>query len=223
MKALRLIFLLLLLANVAFFAWSRYFSREAGASPESHLLQQQLNRDAIRLLTPEQVTALTARSACVEWGGFAADAVAGAEEALGKLLPGVRYGQRTAQEAAAWWVFIPPAASRQAAQQKTAELKRLGVEEFFIVQEDSKFRNAVSLGVFRTQEAARNKLEELRGHGVRTAQVGPRDTSAQLTWFQLRNLPEGAGARLTDLKRGQPGSELRACAGPAPAAAAKSS
>lgn len=212
MKILRLSLLLLLLANVAFFAWSRHFSAGPGGPAEGHLLQQQINRDAIRLLSPQEVSALAAKSACVEWGGFAAEAAGRAEETLLKLLPGVRYGRRTAQEAATWWVFMPPQPTRQAAQQKAAELRRLGVEELFIVQEDSKLRNAVSLGVFRTQEAARNRLEQLRALGVRTAQVGPREAQMSVSYFQLRDMPGDANARLAELKRAQPGSDLRACA-----------
>ena len=217
MKALRLTLLLLLLANVAFFAWSRYFSAYGG-SAEGHLMQQQINRDAIRLLSQQQVTAMAARSACVEWGGFSADAVSRAEETLLKLLPGVRYGQRVVQEAATWWVYLPAQATRQAAQLKAAELRRLGVGELFIVQEDSKFRNAVSLGVFRTQEAARNRLEQLRVLGVRAAQVGPREAQVQVAYIQLRDIPDGTNARLAELKRGHPGTELKACGGSAAAA-----
>ncbi len=209
--ALRIVVLLLILANVAFLAWSRLFSAASGITAETHLMQQQINPGAIRLLSPQQVGTMTAKPACVEWGGFPPEGVARAEEGLGKLLPGVRYTPRRVEEPATWWVFMPPQADRQRAQQKVAELKRLGVEEFFIVQDESKFPFAVSLGVFRTQEAAKNKLEQLREQGVRTAQIGPRDAQMQMTYYQLRNLPDGANARLDELKQGFAGTELKAC------------
>ena len=215
MSGWRITVLLLLLANLAFFAWARYLS-PAGASSETYLLQQQLKPEAIHLVPPQEAAALATRLACVEWGGFSADAVARAQETLGKLLPDVKYGQRQGEEASTWWVFVPAAASRQAAQQKVAELRKLGVSDLFIVQEEG-FRNAISLGVFRSQEAARNRLEQLRASGVRSAQVGPREGQMELTWLQLQNLPADSNARLAELKRAQPGSDVKTCA-----AAAKS-
>lgn len=219
--ALRPFVLLLILVNVAFLAWSRYFS-VASVSTETHLLQQQINPDAIKLLSSQQVGSLTAKAACMEWGGFSPEGVARAEESLGRLLPGVSYTSRRAEEPATWWVFMPPQADRQRAQQKTAELKRLGIEEFFIVQDDSKLRFAISLGVFRTQEAARNKLEQLREKGVRTAQIGPRETLMQITYFQLRDLPQSANAKLAELRQGFAGTELKACGSAAPVPLARS-
>ena len=96
-----------------------------------------------------------------------------AQEALLSASPGVKVSERKTEEAVGWWVFMPPQANRQGAVQKVEEIKRLGIDEYFIVQEDPKFRFAISLGVFRTEEAARNKLEQLQGRGVRTHLVGP--------------------------------------------------
>jgi len=216
---LRVSILLLVLANVMFLAWSRLFSPAAGASPDSHLLQQQINRDAIRLLTPQEVKALVVNAACVEWGGLAPDAVAGAEESLGRLLPGVTYVQRRAEEPASYWVFLPAQNSRPAAQQKAAELRRLGVDEFFIVQDDSRYRFAISLGVFRSQESARNRMDQLRAQGVRTVQIGPRDAQLQMAYYQLRNLSEGTYASLAELRKSFPGTALKICGSDEPAPA----
>ena len=58
-------------------------------------------------------------------------------------------------------MFIPPQGSRQGALRK-AELKELGIDEFFIVQEEGEHRWALSLGVFRSEEAAQARLAALR-------------------------------------------------------------
>src|SRR6266516_798741 len=92
-----------------------------------------------------------------------------------------------------------------------AELKKLGVEDFYIVQEDSKFRFAISLGVFKTEEAARSRLAELRKKGVRTARVDPRETSVQKVYFSVREVPEALLSRLNDLRQSFAGSELKDC------------
>jgi hypothetical protein len=75
-----------------------------------------------------------------------------------------------------WWVFIPPQSSREAADQKTGELRRLGVNDFFIVGEGAQ-RWAISLGVFSQEEGARRHLENLRGKGVRSARAEPRPSA----------------------------------------------
>ena len=217
---------LLLLANLGFFAWI-YFG--AGrASEESQLMEQQLNPQAIRLLRADQVAALAAErvkqtpervksppkvtlAACLELGAFGLGDAARVQQALEPLGLGSRLSQRRAEEVASYWVFMPPQRNRQAANQKAAELRKLGVEDFFIVQEDPNFRFAISLGVFKTEEAARARLAELRTKGVRTARVGPRETSVQKVYFAVREVPDALVSRLNDLRQSFAGSELKDC------------
>jgi hypothetical protein len=218
--------LLLLLANLGFFAWI-YFG--AGrATDEPQLIEQQLNPQAIRLLRADQVAALAAErakqtperaksppkvalAACLELGAFGAGDVARVQQALEPLGLGSRLSQRRVEEVASYWVFMPPQRNRQAANQKAAELRKLGVEDFFIVQEDPNFRFGISLGVFKTEEAARARLAELRTKGVRTARVGPRETSVQKVYFAVREVPDALAARLNDLRQSFAGSELKDC------------
>jgi hypothetical protein len=210
---MRTAFFLLLLANAVFFAF--HFFGDALFPGESNLLQQQIRPEAIKLLDPAEVAKTAKRErtvACIEWGAFGSGDLARADEAAAALQPGSKLVQRRVEDTATWWVFMPPQGSRQAAAIKTAELKRLGVDEFFILQDDPKFRFAISLGIFRTREAASNRLEQLRAKGVRTAQVGARDTQVQKTWLQARDAPESVTARLNELRQQFPGSEVRECA-----------
>lgn len=212
---MRTLFFLLLLANVVLFAYGRL--GDVLFPGESQLLQQQINPQAIRVLPATQLAKIAAVKrdktvACLEWGAFVGGEAGRADEALAPLALGAKLAQRRVDETATWWVFMPPQGSRQAATIKAAELKRLGIEDYFIVQEDPKVRFAISLGVFRTQEAASNRLDQLRSKGVRTAQLGARDTQVQKTWFQVRDVPEAVVAKLNDLRQGFPGSELKECA-----------
>jgi hypothetical protein len=223
----RTVFFLLLLANLAFFAWT-YFG--AGrASDEPQLIEQQLNPNEIRLLNGEQVAKLAADrakqaaerpkppppkapvAACLELGGFNPGDVAQVQKALEPLGLGSRLSQRRAEEIASYWVFMPPLRNRQSANNKAAELRKLGVEDFFIVQEDPKFRFAISLGVFKTEEAAKVRLEELKKTGVRTARVGPRETSVQKIYFAVKEVPDALVAKLNELRQGYAGIELKNC------------
>jgi len=223
---MRIAFSLLLLANLGFFAWAYFGAGRAADEPQ--LMEQQLNPQEIRLLGAEQVAKLAAERAkqtverpkaplkapvvaCLEFGAFSLGEVPRVQQALEPLGLGPRLTQRRADEVASYWVFIPPLRNRQAANLKAAELKKLGVEDFFIVQEDPKFRFAISLGVFKTEEAARSRLAELRTKGVRSARVGPKETSVQKVYFAIREVPDALVIRLNDLRQNFAGTELRDC------------
>ena len=216
---MRTVLLLLILANLGFLGWSHF-----GAGPtlsESQLVEQQLNPEAIRLLSTEQVAALAAQrpkpppkpavAACLELGAFNPADVARVQQALDPLALGPTLSQRRAEEIASYWVFMPPQRDRQAANQRAAELRKLGVEDFFVVQEDPKHRYAISLGVFKTSEAAQARLAELRAKGVRTARVGPRETPVHKIYFTVREVPDALAAKLNEVRQSFPGSELKTC------------
>jgi sporulation related protein len=225
---MRTVFFVLLLANLAFFAWTWLAQ---AASGESQLLQQQLRPDAIRLLTPEQVAKAAKPappkpvpqvaaakppepvkvSACVELGAFNPADVAKAQQALEPFAFGPRLSQRRVDEIAGFWVYLPPQGNRQGASRKLAELKKLGVEEFFVVQDDPEFRYAISLGVFKSRDAARSRLAELRAKGVRSARVGERETRVPKIVFTVRDVPEPVVVKLGELRQAFPGTELKEC------------
>jgi hypothetical protein len=86
--------------------------------------------------------------------------------------------QRTGAEAiTGWWVRIPPDGTREYAERKGRELRALGVDEFYIVQDSGPNQYAVSLGLFKTEAAATQHLERLRKFGVRSASIGTRSTT----------------------------------------------
>ena len=212
---MRLLVLILLLANAAFYAWVRYVPESSSA--EAQLLVQQINPESIRLLPGPPPAAVRKPEppkpvSCIEWGGFSRDDIARAQEAVLPLSPGVQFSERQLEEIVGWWVFMPPQASRQGAVQKVEELKRLGIDEYFIVQEDVKFRFAISLGVFRSEEAAQKKLEQLQGRGVRTARIGQRATPVSRLSLQLRDLQEGVQPKIVEMLKEFPGTTLKDCA-----------
>jgi len=218
---MRAIFLLLLAANLGFFAWARYYA-PADAATDPEPLRRQIRPESIRLLTGPELAGLPALKpkpapqaqapgACIEWGGFALAEAPRAGEALAPLALGARLSQRRSDETAGWWVFIPPQPNRAAALKKTAELKALGVDDFFVIQDEGRTRWAVSLGIFSSEEAARSRLEALRAKGVRSAQTGERETQVAKIWFQARGADAAQQARLRETAQGFPGTEVRAC------------
>jgi len=213
----RTLFLLVVLVNVLFFAWSRYVAPpEAVADPQP--LVRQIEPQKLKVIAPGELPPVAARPApapmalkCIEWGSFTVADASQAQAALEPLQLGPRLGQRRTEESAGWWVFIPPQGSRPAAQKKAAELKALAVDDYFVVQEDGPYRWALSLGVFRSEEAAQARLTTLREQGVRSAQVGPRETPVAKVWLQVKAVDAGLYARLKEVARGMEGSELREC------------
>jgi len=218
---LRVFFFLLLLANASFLAFSWYWPGMQSGS-EVQIMEQQLNPEKIRLLGSDQASVLArkpeppkppphAADACLEWGAFAAADTARAEQALAVLALGDKLGRRRLEDAAGYWVYIPPLANRQAAIQKAGELKRLGVDDYFIIPDDPEWRNAVSLGVFKTEEAANARLTALRTKGVRSAIVGARDAQGGKTYFRVSEAGAAIAAKLNELKQNFPGTDVREC------------
>jgi hypothetical protein len=231
----RVLFLLLVLANVALFAWARFIAG-GGSGADPAPVARQIEPEKLRVVSPDELAklapakpAVAARPTpptaaappspaplkCIEWGSFTLADAAHAEKALEPLGLGERLAQRKTEETAAWWVFIPPQAgpadARQAALRKAGELKKLGVDDYFIVQEEGANRWAVSLGVFRSEEAAQARLAALRGQGVRSARIGARETHLAKVWLQVKGVDGALEGRLQELARQVEGSELREC------------
>jgi hypothetical protein len=208
---MRVAFFLLLAANAAFVAWTYYAAPERSPPPrqvDPEKLKIVLPRD---LPPPSQAASGSLGSGCLEWGSFSLADAARAERALAPLELGNRLAQRRTEEPAGWWVFLPPQGSRQAALKKAAELKALAVEDYFIVQDEGEFHWAVSLGIFRSEEAAQARLAALRGLGVRSAQVGARETVVPKIWLQVKGVDASLESSLRELAREMEGSELRSC------------
>lgn len=230
---MRVLFLLLVLANVAFFAWTRFIAA-GGSGADPAPLSRQIQPEKLRIVPPEDLARLAAPKPavvaaapaptpppapapaplkCVEWGSFSTADAARAEKALEPLALGERLARRTREETTGWWVFIPPQGGepnvRLAALRKAGELKKLGVQDYFVVQEEGPNRWAVSLGVFRTEEAAQARLAALQGRGVRSARIAPREASR--VWLQVKGVDAVLESRLQELARGVDGSALRDC------------
>lgn len=217
---MRLLFLALVLANVAFFAWSRHYAPDKTAA-DAHPLARQLEPEKLKIVSPREMrppppapkpaAAAAPLVACLEWGSFTVTDYPRAEKALEPLALGSRLAQRRTEEVAGWWVHMPPQGSRQAALRKSGELKALGVQDYFIVAEDGEWRWALSLGIYRTEEAAQARLAALRAQGVRSAVVAPRETVVPKVWLQVKGVDAALEARLKEVARQVEGSELRAC------------
>jgi hypothetical protein len=216
------LFYLLLLANVVFFA---YMQLVTGDNGEAALGRRQFNAEKIKLVNPkealtipvlkpavklENAPAAARAAACMEWGVFSGTDLARAQDALDKLQLGESLSLRSSEETVGYWVYIPPLKTKKDAESKIAELKALGIGEYFLMQDYSPWRNAISLGVFKSEELARNYLAKLQAKGVKSAVIGERNHQVKRTLFQIRNAGDALATKLAELQRDFPGSELKA-------------
>lgn len=155
-----------------------------------------------------------AELACIEWGDFSGPDLIRVTAALAGLNLGDRLSQRQVERDAGYWVYIPPLQNKAAVKRKVAELKALGVGEYFVVQAGGRWHDAISLGVFKTRDGAQNYLDYLHTKGVRTAKVGARASKFKATVFSLNRMDAATAAKLAAMQKDFAGSELKkvACA-----------
>ena len=70
-------------------------------------------------------------------------------------------------------------------------------------------RNAISLGVFKTEDAANKFLDSVRSQGVKNARYGARTQTIQQTTFVLHDPQPAQAERLQQLKADFAGSEVK--------------
>ena len=169
--------------------------------------------EKIKLLTPQQVAALgpakvaALADVCLEFGPLTESdrtrALADLESlALGKLLT-----QKRVETTTAFWVYLPPT-SRAEADRRVADLRARGLDDVAVV-DASPQRNAISLGLFQTEEAANNRLAEAQKLGVTNARVGPRQQVIANTMLVIRDPQAQVVAKLRDLMSAYPGTEAK--------------
>ncbi len=208
---MRTIVLFLLLANLTFFTFTRLDESSEG---EAARLIEQVQPEKIKLLTPQQVAALgpakvaALADVCLEWGPLSdADrtrALADLEPlGLGKLLT-----QRRTETTTSFWVFLPPAPSRAEADRRLADLRTKGLGDVAVIDGGTQ-RNAISLGLFQTEDAANTRLAEAVKLGVTNAKIGPRQQVIANTVLVIRDPQAQVVAKLRDLMSAYPGTEAK--------------
>jgi len=215
----RFIFFLLLIAN-AIFGTHLWLASNA---ERVDFTTRERNREDVRIVgvTTPTVAARSAEetrrtlqslagAACVEFSGVGSADAPRAREAFGSLQLGDRLSERRIEEVTRHWVFIPAVRDRKVAENTIATLRRQGVGDISIRPD-----NAISLGVFSTEEAARRFMTSLDAKGVKGAEAGPFAKEMRELVMLIREPDTETVARLTVLQRDYPGAQLRAVTCPA--------
>ena len=145
---------------------------------------------------------------CLEWSDFSGPDLARATAELSALQLADKLSQRQIERDIGYWVYIPPLRTKAAVNRKIAELKALGIREYFVMQNPGRWLNAISLGIFKTQDAAQNFHHHLQTKGVHTARVGERVGKLKATVFLLNGVDAATQVKLTAMQKDFAGSTL---------------
>jgi len=230
---MKLVFLLLLLLNVALFAWQQgAFGHFAEGGREPERIARQLQPERIRVLTEKDVQELRERAsqargasaaapapatpdlslpqACVEFGDFLGTEVARVEAALLQLGLGSRQTARPVEVPGWYMVYLPPYKTRPEAERAAAELSKRGVKELLVLGEGP-LKLGISLGSFRDPELARAHAATVEKLGVQNVRVSDKPSPITATRYQLRELDAAAAQQLASIRKEFPAQSVRPC------------
>ena len=220
---LKFIFLCLVIANMLLFALGRgYFASPVAETHEPQRMYQQQNSNLLKLVSDDVATAPVVAPpppepakpeilACLSLGAFQTTEINAVETKLKTINFGNRQSRQNVQDVANNIVFIPPLGSKELADKKALELTHLGVKDFFIIQDQSNLRWGISLGVFKTEEAAKLYLATLSTKGVHSAKVGVRTVATNKVNYVFKNVTSTEKIALDQIKATFPDQELGAC------------
>jgi hypothetical protein len=147
-----------------------------------------------------------AEALCVEWRGLNLVEFAQVREQL-KALVGQRVMSFTEVPLnTRHWVIFPPLPSPQSATAKLNELAAAGVQDAFVVK-DGSWRNAISLGLYANDEAARRRVREVEDKGVLGTRVELQPRQGTDFYFVIRSEDPDALKNLGGIKQAYPNSQ----------------
>lgn len=205
---MRVFVFLLILANLLFLAWTQgYFG--ATSNPDAFRVQQQLQPERIVVVArgeapPEPSKAEVPAKPPETLAGTAPKVIGASintclllselppadaeklENVLAERFFALQLLRTSNAASGSYWVNIAPLGSKQEADSKAAELKKLGVPEFFVVNEAGPNNRAISLGLFSSRDAALARLEMLRGKSVKSARITERNVKPASVSLELQ-------------------------------------
>jgi hypothetical protein len=228
---MKAVFWIMLVANLVFFAimqWgSHWFAPPAleQAEPELNpqkIVLQKLLRPAVPTIAASEVatSSVLANStvvatsavtpvntlACMEWAEFSAANLTFAQSAVAELHLTTPATQRKIEYSGEYWVYLPPLKNQAKVKQKLAELKKLGLTDFRVVEEIGQWERAISLGTFDSLDKAKAFSASLPK--VVGLNIGEYRSPRQTTVLVLNALDGATLAKLTELQKRFPQSNL---------------
>jgi hypothetical protein len=209
--------LLLLIANLLFFAWTQGWldgitGMRSQGDREPERLARQVRPESVRILSPSEAIPSSSSSstpeavaeplACLEAGPFATGASVSAIAALQTAQPAIPAGSWTdvkVERSGSWMLYMGRYPNRDALAKKEEELRRTRVT-FEEVKSPPEYELGFSLGRYDQRAAAEKALEQLNQRGVRTARVVELAAPATLHLLRVEKADKTLAERLLALR-----------------------
>jgi hypothetical protein len=200
---MRVVVLILLLANLGFYAWTQgWLDAALGVSAlgdrEPERLARQVSPQAIRILPPQPAPRVAA-NVCMEAGPFTPAQVPAAQAVLQAALPAGGFSPVSQEVAPVWTVYMGRFANREALERKLEELQRLQLPHQEVTTPEE-LAPGVSLGRFGDAAAANKALTEFAQRGVRTAKVVELSPATTQVMLRVASADASAQALLAGLR-----------------------
>ncbi|MFN9476130.1 SPOR domain-containing protein [Acidovorax sp.] len=223
---LRLLILILLLANGGYYAWSHGHLRDWGFAPaqegEPQRMNQQLRPETLQILrarptnptpqppvaeaTPPVVAAATATE-CLQ-AGVLDERQAETVRTAAAGLPQGSWTMESTPVSARWMVYMGRFEDQETLDKKRTELRARKVD---FDRPGGTWELGLSLGRFATEEAAKRELANLGEKGVRTARVIQERAETPGFTLRLPAVTDAMRPQLETLRGPLAGKPLRAC------------
>jgi hypothetical protein len=208
---MRTVLILLLLANITLFAYTR-LDTFAGGEPAR--IAEQVDPAKVKILTAKEVAALgpakvaALADVCLEWGPLAD---ADRTRALAELAPlnlGSLLTQRRVDVEGAWSPTIGPFATRPQAERRLADVRARGIADVSLI-ENGRGGFALVFGAYRTEALADARGDALAQAGVPGARAALRPQPVSQNVIVVRDPPQPVVNRLRELQSAYPGTDLK--------------
>ncbi len=146
---------------------------------------------------------------CMEWGEFSGTNLSKSEKIIAGMKLGEKLTRRSVEYESGYWVYLPPSTNKAVLNKKISALKAAGIDEFYIVKDSTHWHNAISLGVFKTEVAAKHVLATIKKQGFRSAKMGVRKHKLKFIVFVIKGLDADSVMHLTKVRKDFPNSELK--------------
>ena len=222
---LRLLVLLLVLANAGYYAFSQGLLAAFGLAPatqnEPQRMAQQIKPEALRILNqqgttqperatlPAQIVANASATECLQVGMFNEEQTLVLRDRLVSTLPQGSWVIESALVPARWLVYMGKYNSNESLVKKTSQLRGLGVS--FEALNNASLEPGLSLGNFETQPEAEAELARIAKKGIKTAKVLQERAEQRGQRLKLPAVDTALRSQLDAIKPQLAGKAFQAC------------
>lgn len=151
---------------------------------------------------------------CVEAGYFVLTDARRFETQINRIPLGMKEVRRSIEEVVSYMVRIPANNGQAGANRRAAELQKAGIHDFYIVPGTYSIDNlrwSVSLGVFKTENAAKSYMRDLASKGIKQMVITPRKATSSKIAYQFKNVTPAQRGQIEKVMNSFSGQDLHHC------------